>query len=144
MTAANLERATYFIPHIARMRTEMGDLVELARRRQATGDDVGNRLVDRYVDLRALEFQVQEMLTRVEANSDPGAAGALIKLLWSESRQDLFELAMQLLAEELDSPRPPERDWCSDYLRTRSETILAGTSEIQRNIIAERILGLPR
>lgn len=146
MTAANLERATYFIPHIARMRAELGDLIALARRRrrQAAGGEVGNSLVDGYLNLRALELQLQEMLARVESQRDPGAGGALIKLLWSESRQDLFELAMQLLGDELDSPRHPERDWCADYLQTRSETILAGTSEIQRNLIAERILGLPR
>jgi alkylation response protein AidB-like acyl-CoA dehydrogenase len=148
MTAANLERATYFIPHIARMRAEVCDLVDLIKRRQAEGaarvEAVGGTLVEGYVNLRALELQVQEMLTRVESNHDPGPEGALIKLLWSESRQALFELAMRLLHDELDAPQHPERDWCSDYLRTRSETILAGTSEIQRNLIAERILGLPR
>jgi alkylation response protein AidB-like acyl-CoA dehydrogenase len=151
MTAANFERATYFLPHIARMRYDLADIAALAggrargRQSPAATAVVNERLVDGFIDLRALEFQTHEMLRSAQLNGDPGPGGALVKLLWSESRQKLFELAIELLDDGLDDPEPSEaRDWRSEYLRTRSETILAGASEIQRNIIAERVLKLPR
>jgi alkylation response protein AidB-like acyl-CoA dehydrogenase len=150
MTAANFERATYFLPHIARMRHDLADVIELAKHGHRDRTDalheaaINDQLVNGFIDLRALEFQTHEMLRCAQINGDPGPGGALVKLLWSESRQKLFELAIELLEGTLDHPPPSQRDWRWEYLRTRSETILAGASEIQRNIIAERILKLPR
>jgi hypothetical protein len=69
-------------------------------------------------------------------------------MLWSEHHKRFTELAMDilgaeaLLAEEGDSYRPGP--WLADFLGSRSSTIWGGTSEIQRNIVAERVLGLPR
>ena len=76
----------------------------------------------------------------------PGPEGSLDKLFWSESFQRIAALALKLKGEaaaygELDerAGKAPHR-----YLYSRGRTIAAGTSEIQRSIIAERVLGLPR
>ena len=89
-------------------------------------------------------------LTHALRNGPPGAEGSSTKLHWSESHQKLMNTALELLQERaLQGPDPQAQDsaaalWSRDYLWTRAETILAGTSEVQRNILAEHMLGLPK
>lgn len=79
----------------------------------------------------------------------PGPEGSIIKLIWSQTNRDLGELRMALLHDE-GTAWCAEQDSAADaearfmFLRSRSSTIAAGTSEVQRNIIAERVLGLPQ
>ncbi|MEE9606818.1 MAG: acyl-CoA dehydrogenase family protein, partial [Myxococcota bacterium] len=78
-----------------------------------------------------------------------GAGGSVLKLGWSELDQRIKELAAEILGPyvllEGDDPRAPEGGyWNHELLWSRAATIYAGTSEIQRNIIAERVLRLPR
>jgi hypothetical protein len=78
----------------------------------------------------------------------PGASATIWKLQWSEYQQRVAEIAMEMLGSEglvrpLGPGYPTDR-WQDTFLASRSATIYAGTSEIQRNIIAERELGLPR
>ena len=89
------------------------------------------------------------MLAAAARHEQPGPEGSFIKLLWSESHQRLLELALTILGPEAvlgpDEPTARRRrHWQYDHLWSRAETILAGTSEIQRNIVGERVLGLPR
>ena len=81
-------------------------------------------------------------------NGEPGPASSVSRLFNTTFEQDLHVLAMDLLAPAsiLDRrcPENPERGrWTWGFLRTRASTIGAGTAEIQRNTVAERVLGLP-
>lgn len=155
MAAANFERGTYFIPRIVRLQTELEDLVQLAATTERDGqlmiqdplirDGIARLRCDSY----ALRLHADRMLKQAEAGVPPGVEGAAVKLLWSETHQRLFELAMEIMGPSFqygpqEMSAPAEGLWHRDYLWTRAETILAGTSEVQRNIIAERGLELPR
>ena len=155
MAASSFERGSYFAPRIVRMQVEIEEFVRLAARTQTPNgraiDDpqVRDRLSRLLVDLHALRLNAQQMLSAAMRGAPAGAEGSAVKLLWSESHQRLFDLAMDVLGplaqlgpQEMSAPR--EGRWQRDYLWTRAETILAGTSEIMRNIISERALGLPR
>ena len=88
-------------------------------------------------------------LTQLKRHGKPGPESSLVKLFWSEMSQRMHDTAMQVLAVHGQlwpgDPRAVARGrWLRSYLYYRAATIFAGTSEIQRNIIAERVLGLPR
>lgn len=155
MAAASYERATYFVPRLVRMEEEFRDLVAIARTRRRDGrmlaDDPGirDRLARGFIDVAALKVHAQRMLDAATRHEAPGPEGSYIKLLWSESHQRLLELALEILGPEASlGPQEPtarrRRMWQRDLLFSRAETILAGTSEIQRNVVGERVLGLPR
>lgn len=155
MAAANFERGTYFIPRIVRLQTELEDLVRLAAAtlrdgRPAIRDPLIRDAIARlFCDAHALRLHADRMLRQAEEGLPPGVEGSAVKLLWSETHQRLFDLAMDVLGPEFqygpqEKAAPAQGMWHRDYLWTRAETILAGTSEIQRNIIAERGLELPR
>ncbi len=77
----------------------------------------------------------------------PGPEGSISKLVWSEANQRLTKLALEVLgshAQLTDGGGYQDGYWQYQQLRSRGNTIEAGTSEILRNIIAERVLGLPR
>jgi alkylation response protein AidB-like acyl-CoA dehydrogenase len=79
-------------------------------------------------------------VTRLIDGGDMGAAGSVNKVFWSELDVALHETALDLLGPEAEL----ESAWLDGYLFSLSGPIYAGTNEIQRNIVAERILGLPR
>ncbi|HEV2512074.1 acyl-CoA dehydrogenase family protein [Bosea sp. (in: a-proteobacteria)] len=155
MAAANFERGTYFIPRIVRLQTELEDLVRLAATTQRDGrktiEDplIRDAIARLFCDAHALRLHADRMLKQAEEGVPPGVEGSAVKLLWSETHQRLFDLAMDIMGPAFqygpqEKAAPAEGLWHRDYLWTRAETILAGTSEIQRNIIAERGLELPR
>ena len=79
----------------------------------------------------------------------PGAESSIQKLYWSELNQDLQSAALDLLGpgvrlKRLSRHAPADIDWSRNYLYARAGTIYSGSSEIQRNIIAKRVLGLPQ
>jgi alkylation response protein AidB-like acyl-CoA dehydrogenase len=86
-------------------------------------------------------------LTALERTGVPGPEGSILKLQWSEANQRVTALALDLLgpdAQLLPPNGPYGGDWAIQQLRSRGNTIEAGTSEILRSIVAERVLGLPR
>jgi alkylation response protein AidB-like acyl-CoA dehydrogenase len=155
MAAANFERSTYFVPRIVRMQTELEGLVRLAagtvRRGRAMIDDptIRGAIGDLHTKLHALRLYGDSILAMAEQGVPPGVDGSSVKLLWSESHQRLFDVAMEIIGPSAalgpqERAAPAQGRWNRDFLWTRAETILAGTSEVHRNIIAERGLGLPR
>ncbi len=155
MAAAGFERGTYFAPRIVRLQAELEEFVRLAAATPFEGGravdhpSVREHLARLVVDVHALRLNVQEILHQATSGTPPGAEGSAVKLLWSETHQRLLDLAMDILGPHVqlgpqEPAAPREGRWQRDYLWTRAETILAGTSEIMRNIIAERALGLPR
>lgn len=97
-------------------------------------------VVDGWIKARAYQLYTWGTVTRLATGGDMGAAGSVNKVFWSELDIALHECAIDLqgAAGELESR------WQDGYLFSLSGPIYAGTNEIQRNIIAERILGLPR
>ena len=155
MAAASFERGTYFIPRQVRFAQEVQALKQLAadtpRADGATAlqDPHVRRDIARLaVDSHVLKIKGLRALTNALRSGPPGAEGSSTKLHWSESHQKMMNAAMELLGERaLQGPSPEGADrgaalWTRDYLWTRAETILAGTSEVQRNILAEQMLGL--
>ena len=69
---------------------------------------------------------------------------SILKLYWSEMNQRICRTAMEVLGDSVQLTEEDGGRWVYNYLRSRGNTIEAGTSEIQRNIIAQRVLGLPR
>lgn len=97
-------------------------------------------VADGWIKARAYQLYTWGTVTRLASGGDMGAAGSVNKVFWSELDIALHECAIDLqgAAGELESR------WQDGYLFSLSGPIYAGTNEIQRNIIAERILGLPR
>jgi alkylation response protein AidB-like acyl-CoA dehydrogenase len=114
-------------------------LVALAR---AKGDDpaLRRRVATAWMHAEAYQQQTLATVTKLAAGAKPGAEASLTKLWWSELDIELHEIALDLLgpAAELDGP------WSKAWQFALSGPIYAGTNEIQRNIAAERVLGLPR
>jgi alkylation response protein AidB-like acyl-CoA dehydrogenase len=99
------------------------------------------------VELQGLRFTNYRALTSLVRTGVPGPEGSVAKLHWSESNQRLTKLALELLGPDaqLDGDGAVWNGyWQYQQLRSRGNTIEAGTSEVLRNIIAERVVGLPR
>lgn len=119
-------------------------LLELYRDRAAHTDHLDPTLRDRVVtawmEAEAYRLQTLQTVTDDAEGRSAGAASSFVKLWWSELDVELHEIALDLLGAdaELDGP------WTKGWQFALSGPIYAGTNEIQRNIAAERVLGLPR
>ena len=100
----------------------------------------GDRVADAWIKAQAYRLYTWGTVSRLAAGGDLGATGSVNKVFWSELDVALHETALDLLGPEAEV----ESAWTDGYLFSLSGPIYAGTNEIQRNIIAERILGLPR
>ncbi|HEX9418764.1 MAG TPA: acyl-CoA dehydrogenase family protein, partial [Methylomirabilota bacterium] len=111
-----------------------------ASRRALADPGYRQRLAQAHIEVELLRLVGYRSLTRLLRTGQPGVESSIEKVLGSETDQRLQELAMEVLGPWalLDEERRRA------YLYSRSETIMGGTSEIQRNVIAQRILGLPR
>src|SRR6187401_111917 len=120
----------------------LGELMELARERGVDQDPIiRQKIADLYINAEALRHTASRGLTQIMKRGQPGPEGSLPKLQWSQTNQALTELAMDIRGDEgpvFDS------DWTYRFLRARANSIEGGTTEILKNIIAERVLGLPR
>jgi len=108
-----------------------------------------DEIADAWMAARAYELSTWMTVTRLAGGARPGAESSLNKVFWSEMDIGLHETGLRLLGDEaeFEGPRGPERrgyDWMKGYQFALAGPIYAGTNEIQRNIIAERLLGLPR
>jgi len=111
-----------------------------AARRALADPGYRQRLAQAHIEVELLRLVGYRSLTRLLRTGQPGVESSIEKVLGSETDQRLQELAMEVLGPwaVLDDERRRA------YLYSRSETIMGGTSEIQRNLIAQRMLGLPR
>ena len=109
---------------------------------------VRQRLAQAYIEVELLRLVGYRSLTRLLRTGQPGVESSIEKVLGSETDQRLQEVAMGMLGacgtSYGDRLVPEANDIARAYMYARSETIMGGTSEIQRNLIAQRILGLPR
>jgi alkylation response protein AidB-like acyl-CoA dehydrogenase len=148
MTTLLHERGTLGFALTARLEMLFRRLLETVRRTGAQTDPgIRDQVAALYVDLEGLRYTNYRSLTALVRTGVPGPEGSVAKLHWSEANQRLTKLAVDLLGPDaqLDADGGFWAGyWQYQQLRSRGNTIEAGTSEILRSIIAERILGLPR
>jgi alkylation response protein AidB-like acyl-CoA dehydrogenase len=145
MTTLLHERGTLGFALTGVLDVAVRKLVALARERSVDDPLVLDRVAQEWIELQALKFTNYRALTALMKTGVPGPEGSVSKLHWSESNQRLTKLALELLGDEAQvAESNGTGDWRYQQLRSRGNTIEAGTSEILRNIIAERVLGLPR
>jgi alkylation response protein AidB-like acyl-CoA dehydrogenase len=143
MVTLSFERGTAFVGEVVACRRVLGELAAEARRRGRWDDPALRRRLGRLnAEFRGLWRLIQWNVSEAEASGGvPGVGGSVFKLRYSHARQELYDAAAEVLGvDSLDL----DRNWMPDRLSSLSYTIAAGTSEIQRNIVAERILGLPK
>jgi alkylation response protein AidB-like acyl-CoA dehydrogenase len=138
MTTLLHERGTLGFALTGVLDAQVQRLVVLAKERAADDPIIRDRVAQEWIELQALKLTNYRSLTTLMQTGIPGPEGSGSKLFWSEQNQRLTKLAMEILGGEDDGY------WGYQQLRSRGNTIEAGTSEILRNIIAERVLGLPR
>jgi len=148
MTTLLHERGTLGFALTARLEVLVAKLIILAKETGAHDDLlIRDRVAQQWIELQALKFTNYRALTTLMRTGVPGPEGSIAKLHWSESNQRLGKLALEILGHraQLDGDDAVWSGyWQYQQLRSRGNTIEAGTSEILRNIIAERVLGLPR
>ncbi|HZO80945.1 MAG TPA: acyl-CoA dehydrogenase [Candidatus Binataceae bacterium] len=155
MTTLTNERGTAAFALAARFRIVFDEIAELAHQTirngaPVTGDPlVRQQLAQFYVELEMMKYTSYRVFSKILKGGDPGPEGSISKLSWSELNQRMTEFAMALEgpASQLVKGSPyalQSGRWQHHFLRARANTIEAGTSEIQRNIIAERVLRMPR
>jgi len=105
---------------------------------------VRQKLAQAYLELEILRLNTNRALTSLSKSGVPGPEGSTLKLYWSEMNQRTQQTAQDVLGPHGQLSDFDGGVWQFGYLRARGNTIEAGTSEIQRNIIAERVLGLPK
>ncbi|MFF9406505.1 acyl-CoA dehydrogenase family protein [Streptomyces anandii] len=144
MVTLSFERGTAFAGEVVACRRVLGELAREARADGRWDDPALRRRLGRLnAEFRALWRLVQCNAgeTETAAGQVPGVAGSVFKLRYSHARQELYDTAAAVLGPDCcDLDRP----WVLDRLSSLSYTIAAGTSQIQRTIVGERILGLPK
>ncbi|HEY2165976.1 MAG TPA: acyl-CoA dehydrogenase family protein [Jatrophihabitantaceae bacterium] len=107
---------------------------------QSVDTALANRVVDAWIGARAYQLHTFATVTRLADGGELGAESSVGKLFWSQLDVALHETALDLLGPEAEL----RGEWMDGYLFALSGPIYAGTNEIQRNVVAERLLGLPR
>lgn len=148
MATLGFERGTGLGDHV-RFTRDVEELVQIAFRAER-GDDplVRDAVAARFVEAQVYQRYMQNVVTRLSAGEELGSDSSLVKLYWSEMEARIFETAIDILgplAELDDAPLALVGNrFHRRYWHARASRIFAGTSEIQKNIISERLLGLPK
>jgi alkylation response protein AidB-like acyl-CoA dehydrogenase len=147
MTTLLHERGTLGFALSATLDVAVRKLIALAKERNVTDPILRDRIAREWIELQALKYTNYRSLTALTKTGIPGPEGSASKLVWSENNQRLTKLALEILgssAQLTNGGGYADGYWQYQQLRSRGNTIEAGTSEILRNIVAERVLGLPR
>jgi alkylation response protein AidB-like acyl-CoA dehydrogenase len=147
MTTLLYERGTQGLVHHARARVLFAAVVDLAGRVYWAGRpaievaQVRRRLAELSIEVEAMSASAYRLASELIQSNEPAPGHAILKLQWGELSQQLVDFALELQGESaaIDDGR-----WQHEILRARANTVAGGTSEIIRNLIAERVLGLPR
>jgi len=149
------ERATLTFQRQLQSRVALKDLIRLSKEWDALGEPPmrdpieRQRIAQAYIDSEAMRLTALRHLTRQLRGGHPGPEGSMEKLFWSEMYQRMLLGAVGMLGPygnlaPGDGHAPEDGRWPHLMLYSRGRTIAAGTSEIQRGIIAQRVLGMPK
>jgi alkylation response protein AidB-like acyl-CoA dehydrogenase len=142
LTTLMNERAGLGFSLQVRLRQMLDRLVAEAGRRGVLEDPlVADRLGDLHLRTETLRLTAYRGLTAIEKYGQPGPEGSLLKWIWSDTNQQLTQLAADIVGPEALAAGG---SWSYELLRARGNSIEGGTTEILKNIIAERVLGLPK
>jgi len=142
LTTLMNERAGLGFALQIRLRHLLDDLIETATARGLLSDPLyADALADLHLRCESIRLLSWKGLTDVERYGQPGPEGSLTKWLWSDTNQKLTQLAVDIVGPEALTAHT---DWSYEMLRARGNSIEGGTTEVLKNIIAERVLGLPR
>ncbi len=161
MTLLSYERGEAAATMPIMFRAEIDKLMELAKERGLTDDPrIRQRLADAYNKVEIMRFLGLRTLTQYLQGQHPGPESSIFKLYWSEQHRIVTELALDILGSDgmviegdmpktsfhADLPGSPNSSasWIGTFFNARAGTIYAGTSQVQKNILGEMVLGLPK
>jgi len=150
LTALGNERVAISMGRYMVMKRELEQLLQRAgamqRNDQPLTKDplVRQKLAQAQVELEVFRLNTLRAVTAPSKGGAPGPEGSLLKICWSETNQRMVQYALDVLGLQAQRWDWDEGRWAFNYLRARANSIEGGTSEIQRNIVAQRVLGLPR
>jgi alkylation response protein AidB-like acyl-CoA dehydrogenase len=161
MTLLGYERGEAAAVNPIRFRTELDRLLALAKERGKHEDPlIRQRLAWCHAKVEIMKYLGMRALTQWLGGGHPGPEASISKLYWSEYHRTVTELSLDILGADALAPsgKPPlsafqadepgapnsSASWVGTFLNARAGTIYAGTSQIQRNIIGEMVLGLPK
>ena len=146
-TLGNERSGATVLPFQALFEREMGQLLQLVRDKGLNGDPVvRQRVSGAWAVLRILKLNNDRLLTTVLQGHHPGPESSIGKLYWANWHRSFGELMVDVLGLDALIGRPDGTldPMVHSFLNSRAETIYGGANEIQRNIVGERVLGLPR
>jgi alkylation response protein AidB-like acyl-CoA dehydrogenase len=149
------ERAGLAFGAISQIQNSLGRLSKLARETPAGGGTAADdpyfrqRIAQLYIEVETMRLNAYRGLTKTMQSGIPGPEGSLGKWQWADINQDLTELALEIEGAYSMLARGSDHAvaggaWQYSFLRSRANSIEGGTTDILKNIIAERVLGLPR
>jgi alkylation response protein AidB-like acyl-CoA dehydrogenase len=149
------ERGTFGAALQVNYRRNFNRLVEISKTIDRNGKPaaedpvIRQKLAQCYIEIEVMRLNQLRAFSRINETGVPGPEGSIQKIFWSELNQRFQQVAMEILGPygQLAHGSPnafDEGQWAYGYLRSRGNTIEAGTSEIQRNIIGHFVLGLPK
>lgn len=154
MSTLSFERGTAFMADQVELAATVERLVEEARertgpdgRRPAVADEeIARRLATARAEVAALRAMTIAGISRTARTGIPGPEGSMIRLFHGELHQRVYQLALDVIGPEALRLTPVDGEgvWTGPYLQSFAYTIGGGTTDIQRNIVGERVLGLPR
>jgi alkylation response protein AidB-like acyl-CoA dehydrogenase len=156
-TTLSNERAVLFVSRQVAFNKVLRQIISIAQQPDGFGDGkraaedpaTRQRIARAWIDAQLIRINGVRNLANVISGGVPGPEGSMSKLFGQEAEKSLHELAMDVagpggLIEHGSSEAVDKGKWVRAYLRTRASTIGGGTSEMQRNVLAERVLGQPR
>jgi alkylation response protein AidB-like acyl-CoA dehydrogenase len=152
MATLGFERGTAFIGEMVSMLVSVERLIEHAKANPLPGsnrpawadDQIRRRLASHRAEIGSLRAMNYANLSRYAHGETPGAEGSLVKILTNEISQSIQRTAIDIMGSKLLDASAPESLWMKEYLHSIVYAIGGGTTDIQREIIADRVLGLPR
>ena len=143
MQALAYERGPGDIGVMPGYRSELRILEDVAQERGLAGDPtIREQLAWAYVVGEVLNYDSLKQLSLRVSGRMPGMEGSVGKLLWSATVQEIEHVALDVVGPDAVTGRRP--GWWSSYFRSRPASVFGGTEQIQRNIVAQRLLGMPR
>ncbi len=145
MSTLSFERGTGFIADQVKQSQEIEELIDRARATGAINDDrIAEALMQMRAEVAALRAMTYRNISEVVRNGQPGPEASVIRLFTAELGQRLDRMGLLLTGDDILDFRYGDDNHIADYLRGFAGTIAGGSSQIQRDISAERVLGLPK